>query len=163
MLFRSLSPLAPYIGIPVNREVFVCPSDTLNRRDPGIRYLFSYSTNYLITRLPPSFNAYPGDHSNSLRITEIVNSSEKILMIDETAETVDDGCWAWMLRLGDGQNIISNRHMKREEQRQFLDKPEGGKGNALFADFHAEYIERKKSYQPANYDPKAYGNPPGTI
>jgi prepilin-type N-terminal cleavage/methylation domain-containing protein/prepilin-type processing-associated H-X9-DG protein len=159
----NLSPLAQYLGIPVNREILVCPSDTLNRRDPGIRYLFSYSSNYLITRLPPSFNAYPGESSNPLRITEIVNSSEKILLIDETPETVDDGCWAWMSTLGSGFNIISSRHMKRQEQTNLLKDPNAGKGNALFADFHADYIERKKSFEPANYDPKVYGNPPGTI
>ena len=89
------SPLAPYLGIPVNREVLKCPSDTGARR-AGVIYEFSYSSNYLITRLPIGFNAYPGESSDPLRITEIVNSSEKILLIDESPQTVDDGCWAWM-------------------------------------------------------------------
>lgn len=146
-------PLAPYLGIPVNRELLKCPSDTGARRS-GVIYEFSYSSNYLITRLPAGYNAYPGESSNPLRITEIVNSSDKILLIDETSETVDDGCWAWMSQLGLGQNIISVRHMKRQEQRQLLTQPNAGLGNVCFADFHAEYIERKKSFDAKHYDPK---------
>ena len=142
----NLCPMAPSYGVPVNREVFVCPSDTLNRR-PGVNYQFSYSSNYLITRLPPSFGAYPGESSDPLKITEILmNPSNKILLIDETPETVDDGCWAWMSTLGSGYNIISVRHMKRQEQVQLLNQPNAGRGNAVFADFHAEYIERKASF-----------------
>ena len=150
-------PLMPYLGNSANREVFQCPSDDVQNRRPNVIYRFSYSANYLILKLPPIsqgwIDAYP-DGNGTLRLSEIVSPSDKVLMIDETAETVDDGCWAWMAKLGDGQNIISNRHMRREEQRQYLDRPEGGKGNALFADFHVEYIERKASYTPFNFDPK---------
>jgi len=152
----NLSPLAPYLGIPVNREVLKCPSDTGARRATTINYEFSYSSNYLITRLPDSFGAYPGESSSPLRITEIVNSSMKILLIDESTNTVDDGCWAWMSTLGSDQNLISNRHMKRQELAAMnlrLD-PNAGRGNACFADGHAEYIERKLSYDKRYYDPK---------
>jgi len=149
----DLCPMAPYFGVPVNRNQFVCPSDTLNRR-AGVIYQFSYSSNYLITRLPPNFNAYPGESSNPLRTSEIKNSTMKILLIDETPETVDDGCWAWMSTLGSGYNIISVRHMKRQEQNQLLTQPNAGRGNACFADFHAEYIERKASFDANYYDPK---------
>jgi len=149
----NLSPLAPYLGIPVNREVLKCPSDTGARR-AGVTYEFSYSSNYLITRLPDSFGAYPGESSAPLRVTEIVNASDKILLIDESPQTVDDGCWAWMSTLGSGENIISVRHMKRQEQIQLLTQPNAGRGNVCFADGHAEYIERKKSFDANNYDPK---------
>jgi prepilin-type N-terminal cleavage/methylation domain-containing protein len=149
----NLSPLAPYLGIPVNREVLKCPSDTGSRR-AGVIYEFSYSSNYLITRLPVNFNAYPGESSDPLRITQIVNASQKLLLIDETPQTVDDGCWAWMSTLGSGYNIISVRHMKKTEQTNLLTQPNAGMGNACFADFHAEYIERKKSFDPNHYDPK---------
>ena len=166
---RSLdkSALAPYLGSTVDPEVFRCPSDDVESRRPGVNYRFSYSANYLILRLPPSspdwiaaYANYPGGNV-PLRVTEIVSPTDKIVLIDETANTVDDGCWAWMFKLGDGQNIISNRHMKRQEQVETLDRAEAGKGNALFADFHADYVERKKSFQPMNYDPKAQSNPVG--
>ena len=150
----DLSPLAPYLGIPVNREVLRCPSDDVYVRRPGVIYRFSYSSNYLITRLPPGFNAYPGESSNPLRVTEIVDSSRKILLIDETPQTVDDGCWAWMSTLGSGYNIISVRHMKKSEQTQLLTQPQAGRGNVLFADFHGDYVERKNSFNPDYFDPK---------
>jgi prepilin-type N-terminal cleavage/methylation domain-containing protein/prepilin-type processing-associated H-X9-DG protein len=149
----NLCPLAPYLGIPVNREVLKCPSDTGARR-AGVIYEFSYSSNYLITRLPDSFGAYPGESSQPLRITEIVNSSQKILLIDESPQTVDDGCWAWMSTLGSGENIISVRHMKRQEQLQLLNQPNAGRGNVCYADGHAEYVERKQSFDANYYDPK---------
>ena len=85
-----------------------------------------------------------------------MNPSNKILLIDETPETVDNGCWAWMSTLGSGygDNIISVHHMKRQEQVQLLNQPNAGRGNAVFADFHAEYIERKASFDNRFYDPK---------
>ena len=150
----DFSMIAPYLGIPVNPEVLRCPSDDVNARRPGTNYRFSYSSNYLITRLPAAYNAYPGENSNPLVLSQIVNASDKILLIDETPQTVDDGCWAWMSTLGSGQNIISARHMRRQEQLQLLNKPNAGRGNACFADFHADYIERAKSFDPFNYDPK---------
>ena len=77
------SAIAPYLGIPVDRNILLCPSDDPYNRRSGI-YRFSYSSNYLITRLPASFNAYPaGESSSPLRITEIVSPSDKILLIDQ--------------------------------------------------------------------------------
>jgi prepilin-type N-terminal cleavage/methylation domain-containing protein/prepilin-type processing-associated H-X9-DG protein len=148
------SMIAPYLGIPVNPEILRCPSDNVENRTSG-NYRFSYSTNYLITRLPYMAAGYEDTNSfQPLRVTDIVNSSMKVLIIDESATTADDGCWAWMSTLGSGQNLISNRHMKRQELPQLRTDPNAGKGNACFADGHAEYIERKLSYDKRYYDPK---------
>ena len=150
------SMIAPYLGIPVNREVLTCPTDVVDNHITK-SYRFSYSSNYLITRLPaPDWAGVygPGETNMPMRISEIVSASDKILLIDESSTTVDDGCWAWMSTFGSGQNLISNRHMKRTEMNNVRNDPSAGKGNACFADGHAEYIERKKSYQPYNYDPK---------
>jgi prepilin-type processing-associated H-X9-DG protein len=35
-----------------------------------------------------------------------------------------------------------------------LTQPNAGRGNVLFADFHADYIERKNSFNPDFFDPK---------
>jgi prepilin-type N-terminal cleavage/methylation domain-containing protein/prepilin-type processing-associated H-X9-DG protein len=149
------SMIAPYLGVPVNPEVLRCPSDIIENH-VSKNYGYSYSSNYLITRLPPSFGAIygTGERNVPLRASEIVSAPDKILLIDESALTVDDGCWAWMSQLGQGQNLISNRHMKRQEMKNLLKDPNAGKGNACFADGHVEYIERKKSFDPFNYDPK---------
>jgi prepilin-type processing-associated H-X9-DG protein len=150
------SMIAPYLGIPVNPEVLRCPSDVIENHLTK-SYGYSYSSNYLITRLPaPDWAGIygPGESNSPMRISEIVSAADKILLIDESATTADDGCWAWMSTLGSGQNLISNRHMKRQELKNLLKDPNAGKGNACFADGHVEYIERKKSFEAFNYDPK---------
>jgi len=154
------SAIAKYLGTPLNRSVFQCPSDDVTVRRPGAeKYPYSYSGNYLIMRLGPSFgNVYdavwgPGQTNDTMRITQVVNAPDKILLIDETAETVDDGCWAWMGDLGQGYNVMSTRHMRRQEQLQFLNDYRAGWGNALFVDGHAGKIERKASFDRKNYDP----------
>ena len=156
------SPLTPYLGgKPFKKEVFRCPSDdvAVRRNANAEKYSYSYSANYLILRLPPQFgNVYdqvwgPGQTNDTMRVTQVVNSSEKILMIDETAETVDDGCWAWMGKLGEGYNVLSTRHMRRQEQLEHKNNPRAGLGNVLFVDGHADRIERKASFERKNYDP----------
>ena len=147
------SALAQYIGRPVNPAVFRCASDDymIRRSNPGNPYNYSYSANYLILRLNWNGQYEPGRVSPPMRITEIVNPSDKIVLIDESMDTADDGCWAWQQSFGSGQNIISNRHNRRKEDRA---NPDAGYGNVVFADGHADRIERRKSFDQRFYDPK---------
>ena len=156
-------PLAKFLGTPVNREVYRCPSDDVNvRRDAAAaQYPYSYSVNYLICRLgPPNWSGAtytpvwgPGATNETMSISQVANASDKILLIDETAETVDDGCWAWMGDLGQGFNVLSTRHMRKQEQIQFKNDHRAGWGNVLFVDGHSGRIERKASFDRRNYDP----------
>jgi prepilin-type N-terminal cleavage/methylation domain-containing protein len=116
----SDSAVAPYLAQPTKPEFFRCPSDDWTGR-PN-EYYYSYSVNYFICRLPEDVfgNVYANESSNTLRISEIVNPSNKILIIDESSETVDDGCWAWQYDLGKGQNVISNRHDRSKEAKADL-------------------------------------------
>lgn len=144
------SALAPYLGVPVNVEVFRCPSDDyLTRNPPTNKYHYSYSINFLISKISWANVSY-GAGQPSLRVTEINNPSGKVLLIDESQDTVDDGCWAWQQSFGSGRNVISNRHMRRREQ---IADPRAGRGNALFADGHVEYVDRFRSFDPWFYDP----------
>jgi prepilin-type N-terminal cleavage/methylation domain-containing protein/prepilin-type processing-associated H-X9-DG protein len=150
------SAIAPYLGQPPNPDIFRCPSDDVQSRRSGVTYRYSYSANYLMCRLDPANfgGAYTDAQGNrSLRSSQVVNAADKILLIDESQDTVDDGCWAWMQTLGSGQNVLSTRHMRRAEQIQFLNVPAGGFGNASFCDGHAASITRKASFDPKNYDP----------
>ena len=98
--------------------------------------------------------------SPTLRITQVVDSPNKILLIDESHETADDGCWAWQdnFLFGQGQNVIANRHDRKKEAAKAggsaaaLDV-EAGFGNAAFVDGHAEAIERIASWDRFHYDP----------
>ena len=151
------SAIAQYLGQPPSADIFRCPSDEVQNRRAGVNYRYSYSANYLICRLDPvNFSgAYPGDPqgNRSLRSSQVVKAADKILLIDESQDTVDDGCWAWMQSLGSGQNVMSTRHMRKSEQIQLLNVPGAGFGNALFCDGHAASITRKASFDPKNFDP----------
>jgi len=146
----SDSAIAPYIGNnPTNPNYFRCPSDpdVLDRN-----YKYSYSANYMILRLDSSWGAVygPGQTNNTMKITQIRNSSNKILLIDESSATIDDGCWAWQQNDGGGANMLSNRHDREQENSTNLS---AGRGNVNFCDGHAELIERIDTFKPYYYDP----------
>jgi prepilin-type processing-associated H-X9-DG protein len=93
------------------------------------------------------------DHLHQrIKITQVKRAAEKIMFIDESSLTVDDGCWAPQRYSPSttGKNLIPNRHNKRAET---ISDPNAGVGNALFADGHADTIDRYKSTLPENYDP----------
>jgi hypothetical protein len=71
-------------------------------------------------------------------------------MIDEASTTVDDGCWAPQNYWVDGQNLLSNRHDKKAEVKNDTN---AGRGNVIFCDMHAEFIQRRDSVKPEIYDP----------
>lgn len=144
------SVIAPYIGSrPVNPEYFRCPSDeNLLLRN----YKYSYSANYMILRLDPTNygGIYGAGQPNSMRITQVKDSARKILLIDESSDTADDGCWAWQQNQGQGKNVLSNRHERTHET---ITDPKAGRGNANFCDGHGEFIDRSATYDPTYYDP----------
>jgi prepilin-type processing-associated H-X9-DG protein len=77
-------------------------------------------------------------------------NSQKILIIDESSETLDDGCWAWQWNGGEGFNMLSNRHDRRKET---ANDPKAGVGNVAFCDGHAERMPRLRTFNPNYYDP----------
>jgi len=147
----SDSAIAPYIGNkPTNPNYFRCPSDPdiLNRN-----YQYSYSANYMILRLDSvNFGGVygAGQTNNTMTITQIRNAPNKILLIDESSATVDDGCWAWQQNNGEGANMLSNRHDRIQENSTNLS---AGRGNVNFCDGHAEWIERIDTFNRYYYDP----------
>jgi prepilin-type N-terminal cleavage/methylation domain-containing protein/prepilin-type processing-associated H-X9-DG protein len=140
------SRIAPYLGKAFNAKVFQCPSDDPKTHTPG-SYQFSYTVNGYICRWWTT---------PSLKVSQIVRPDTKILVVDETAETIDDACWAPGHFDGDRHNIISNRHDLLSERKGTslgtIDK-NYGRGNVIFADGHYEFIERKLSFDVAYCDP----------
>jgi len=136
------SRLVPYLsgGNKFNPEFFRCPADTEWQTRA---YQYSYTINEYIS-------GYAGYNHPTLRVSQVKRSSEKILLIDESSATVDDGCWAPQNYATDGQNLLSNRHDKQAEKK--TDK-NAGRGTVLFADGHADFIERKSSFDPMWFDP----------
>ncbi len=82
-------------------------------------------------------------------MSQIYDPAEKILLIDESSETLDDGCWAWQDSFGSGRKVMSNRH---DREAELSSDPNAGRGNAAFVDGHAEFIPRIDSFNPRYYD-----------
>jgi len=145
-------------GGPISSSVWVCPSDdpdTHTQRTGGSpTYRFSYSVNFNI--------CVPADHPNisppnTLRFTAIRQPEQKILIIDESSETVDDGCWGSQWSGAAGNSMLSNRHDRRKETATDVN---AGYGNVAFVDGHAERIPRVRSFDPNYYDPFLPGKSP---
>jgi prepilin-type processing-associated H-X9-DG protein len=138
---RQQSRIAPYLGGFI-LKVLICPTDQINAHTGSDPYPFSYSVNEYL------FGAAELNHKTG-KLTEVVRSSEKIMIIDESSQTIDDGCWAPQNYALDGHNLLSNRHDRRREQSN--DK-NFGRGNVGFFDGHADYIERYQTVDPRYYD-----------
>jgi prepilin-type N-terminal cleavage/methylation domain-containing protein/prepilin-type processing-associated H-X9-DG protein len=145
--------IAKYLGDTFNAAVYRCPSDDPNshRRftldSLTIQYPYSYTVNEMICRIE-----WRGP---TLRVNQIRNPSEKILIIDEAATTIDDGCWAWQSQLGgngnaDPRNVLSNRHDRQTER---APQHKFGRGNAAFVDGHVAFIGRGESFDARYFDP----------
>src|ERR1051325_5731921 len=134
--------LVKYLGKSFTPNVYRCPSDLLQNNILGNRsYAYSYSINFNITGYPwTTFT-----ECKQAKVNQIANASQKILLIDESSDTIDDGAWAPQHFATDGRNLLANRHDKNAERSV---DPNFGRGNVLFADFHYDYIERKLTLDP---------------
>jgi prepilin-type N-terminal cleavage/methylation domain-containing protein/prepilin-type processing-associated H-X9-DG protein len=151
---RSLddSRIAPYVsGGKMNEEVLRCPSDPYESHLGNATYgpySYSYTVNMAICRLPGTTpDTY---HGPTLKFVQIRHAENKILLIEETLATLDDGCWAWQSTGGNGRNVLSARHDKIDENATDLTK---GRGNAAFCDGHGEYMQRADSFKNEFWDP----------
>ena len=132
---------------------------TSNARPSSSQYKYSYSANYLILRLPPAGGAattppttQPGRDEPAMKITEIASPADKILLIDESNDTADDGCWAWQQQLRRAARTSCPTATTRSKEATA--NPQAGRGNATFADGHAEFVARRASFDPFHFDPK---------
>jgi prepilin-type N-terminal cleavage/methylation domain-containing protein/prepilin-type processing-associated H-X9-DG protein len=159
---RDFGGIVPYLGRPMNPEIFRCPSDECMNHPVLPEYCYSYSVNGNICVWKHHPTIPPMDNSRTLRPTQIVLPSQKILIIDESIQTIDDGCWLFQWNGGGGRNVLSNRHDRTAET---SNDPNAGYGNVCMADGHAERFPRRATYFERYYDPfwpKAKILPPPT-
>ena len=171
------SALVPYTsGSNFDADLYRCPSDDYERRlniisTPG-KYTYSYTMNYLVTSpigdgwAEQAIGIAP---ANRIKITDIKNSTEVAIMIQESHTTINDGISAlvgfqrvgnkfrpqpggtngglntrvkdWMSVLHDG-NVT---HPDYDLHRGDTDVPNRkGKGTVAFADGHAGYVSREQ-------------------
>lgn len=150
----SYGTIAKYLGAANNNSVqldlYRCPSDNYMDRPRvlfGQPYPFSYSFNYYVA----SNGYYSGP--NAVKYTSILDPTRKIIIVEESENSLDDGNWAPQLVGTSLENFLSIRHDRRVTQDGApLDNDR--RGNAALADGHAEYISRENSRDPTYYDPK---------
>lgn len=144
---------------PTLESVFRCPSDNLAMRPQYIDgaggrgpYRYSYSAN--LYYMNPVYT-WPGTNTGQRvdgvfngKITSIKNPTEKVLLVCEDEQSLDDGVfnpnpdnWAT------GRvNAVSSRHLAKKDTVRNLtftsDVNKDSRGNVGFADGHAEFFGR---------------------
>lgn len=146
--------LMPYLGgyIP---GVLRCPSDDLDSHilTTGLNgsadfYRYSYSFNECMFNHTNRVN-----HKPTMVRPHIIHPAQKVLVIDENAQTIDDGCWLSTSPASNDRNDLSNRHYEDQEDKI---KFSLGMGNAGFCDGHVERVMRTDTLLPTFYDPTVY-------
>lgn len=149
---RSQGRLVKYMGGTFIDRVYTCPSDDVTTRQGGNPYQFSYTLNARIGGARNTPETYYPEFI-PVKQTRIVRPAEKILVVDEASTGVDDGAWAvysMEVTTGRTHNVLSNRHDKLAEQ---IGDPYAGKGAVIFADCHADMVERAWCLMPRYVDP----------
>jgi len=137
---RNQGRLVKYQGKFFNENLYRCPTDQ-NWKNRA--YQYSYSINYRVT-------GWKGGGIPALKLPRIIRPADKILFIDESDLTIDDGAWAPDHYASDMHNLLSNRH---DKTRETVNNPKLGRGGVIYCDGHYEYCERWKSLDPYYNDP----------
>jgi len=146
------SALGPFLGGPTgfNQEVLRCPTDELDRRVRGTTdpYLYSYTLNGRLAAVPDASTDPSKYPPGPFRLRDIPNAPDKILLVDEDAQSLDDGNFNPTLVGKPLENYLATRH---DGDRQV----DGGKGNIGMADGHAEWVERTYVRDVHHFEPAA--------
>ena len=140
------SAIASYIE-GFHRQLLICPSDDVNYR-PRILdapYRYSYSINMLCA-------GNPKYSRTAIRYSTITYPEERMLMMEESEDSIDDGNFNPLIVGSSLENRLSARH-DRPERKTSADA--NLRGNVSFLDSHCEFVTRTLTRTPANYDPLA--------
>jgi prepilin-type processing-associated H-X9-DG protein len=140
--------------------LLVCPSD-----DPGFRardlgssevegvYRYSYAMNLYVG------GVYAGP-SCETKLTRVRNSSEKVMLVEEDAGTIDDG--SWLPDLVGFANLLAVRHDRTG--RVGPAPADAGltaglpfskmRGNVAFLDGHVDFVPRRDAHDPRHFLPR---------
>jgi prepilin-type N-terminal cleavage/methylation domain-containing protein/prepilin-type processing-associated H-X9-DG protein len=154
------SPIAIYLTArgPALAALLRCPADVVENHEinpPAGRYTYSYAMNgYLDPRDPDKLGI-------KVTMARVTRSSDIIMLVEESEQTINDGHWAagnfsgrtWTI----GWDRLSIRH---DHYRDEYDPITPGKvllperrGNAAFCDGHVEFITRAFAHDPMHVVP----------
>ena len=163
------SAIHPYLPVSKTNLASVrCPSDEVDFRvKPNSAAVGPYPASYVMNwwicgwiQGPPTYGSnalnfapLPPNAMIASKLTQVRGAANKTLMFEEDAVTIDDG-QAITWRVSGGVNLLSLRHDMVNKKRP--DVPDattpvpnpGGKGNVLFCDGHAEYMDRGTMHTP---------------
>ena len=144
---RNEGRIVPYLGGTMNDALLRCPSDPLDARParPTDPYLYSYTVNENVVQ-----HFARSENRRTLSVSQVADPTNKILAIDESYDSLDDGCWAPQNYKSDKRNVLSRKHDRQTEDRT---DPDNGRGNVVFVDGHAEFFPRKDAFLEKHYHP----------
>ncbi|MDB5305072.1 MAG: hypothetical protein JWM97_2621, partial [Phycisphaerales bacterium] len=143
------SVIAPYLN-GFKPELLVCPSDDTSFRPRVLDfpYRYSYTINMLCSSDPPDFP--PGVPYPVLRLGAVHHSSDRMLVVEESEFSLDDGNWSPFFVGQPLENFLSIRHDQRPAPGQ---SDSHKRGNVSMLDGHAEYVPREYSRDQKHWDP----------
>ena len=158
------SRLWPYLG--GDLDVLKCPLGVAQQKPgPHPPYPFSYDVNSKITGIVPPIVG-PMPVRKPCKLSQLRQPERKILVLEEDSSTISDGAWYadtnkfW---IDEKMTFLSTRHDR--DGKEFSRREEflvDRRGNVVFADGHGEFMERRKQYLPAYYEPREWEwQPPG--
>ncbi|MDB5290726.1 MAG: epsG 2 [Phycisphaerales bacterium] len=160
--FNDLSegPVAPYMSITRGSnnktnpaQILFCPSDLaewhlvnpLAGRPP---YPYSYSINAYACDNSRAYDLMgPNAQRSSFKITFVRKPAQKIMFIDESEATINDGLW---VPEAFDYDQLADRHWRRHKNE--LDN-DGTMGNVCFFDGHATQVSRLDARNQDFWDP----------
>ena len=144
-------------------QIYRCPSDKLEQRiafasdfngGRGI-YRYSYSMNICFGNKKPDASGTLLENRAHLKISQVRRASEKVIYIDESERSVNNGEWnptAPLINADDPSkdySAIAERHEAKSKKNS-----QEARGNVAFADGHAEFFSRKEAFEMRYYDPE---------
>jgi prepilin-type N-terminal cleavage/methylation domain-containing protein len=147
--YHGFGPYLHLVNSPGGTAVLLCPSDDLSyRARTGNNGYGPYPFSYVM-------NSYMTSGWHGLKMSNIKNSSQKMIYYEEDENTIDDGYGT--PQNDGGINMLSIRHdpMRREPDNVTNAMTFNGncRGNAMFCYGHAESLNRIAFHIPATYDP----------
>ena len=147
------SSIAPYLGKPVNPGVFRCPGDdwaahpSWGDGNPAFKYSYTMNEWFHGFWMPP----YGAGPQTPMRMSGVKVPSRKIIVVEEDERSINDGHWA----PSPNWDWLSIRH---DRQRRLPDTNQAAnwdrRGNVLFADGHGDFVNRRMTWDPANFEPR---------
>ena len=159
------SRIVAYLGGTFTPRLFQCPSDTeISAHKNGFIYSYTVNETMCLAAQAIAGSGGHGAHAGipagdsstdpvsppTIKLVQVIHASDKIMIIDESATTIDDGCWApENFSTASTSNVLSARHNKGTENAADITS---GRGNAVFADGHADFIDRSYAMNALYWD-----------